>query len=232
MILAIDTSTQALSVALVSDQTVLGEFSTTIKKTHSVQAMAAVEQLLAHCNANPTDITKIVVAKGPGSYTGVRIGVTLAKTLAWTLGTELVGISSLEALAQNGACSSGYIAPIIDARRGQVFTSLFKSKNGQLTRISNDQIVLCDKWTTELAELNEPVLFIGADTLIHQQTITTILGSKAHFAHAAITMPRASQLAHLGKDRPSEDIHSFTPNYARLAEAETNWLAAQNEGKL
>ncbi len=231
MILAIDTSTQALSIALVNDQTVLGEFSTTIKKTHSVQAMPAVEQLMQHCNAKPTDITRIVVAKGPGSYTGVRIGVTLAKTLAWTLGSELIGISSLASLAQNGAYFDGYIVPIIDGRRGQVFTSLFNCKNGLLTRVSDDQIILCDQWTTELAALEKPLLFIGADTLIHQQTITAVLGKQAYFAHSAMNMPRASQLALLSIGLASEDIHSFTPNYARLAEAETNWLTAQNEGK-
>ncbi len=230
MILAIDTSTQALSVALVSEQTVLGEFSTTIKKTHSVQAMPAVKQLMTHCQAKPADITKIVVAKGPGSYTGVRIGVTLAKTLAWTLGAELVGISSLHSLAQNGAGFDGYITPMIDARRGQVFTSLFSSSNGLLTRVSDDHIVLCDNWATELTKLQKPVLFIGADTQIHQETIKGILGDQAQFATAAMNMPRASQLAHLCTGLPSEDVHSFTPNYARLAEAETNWLTAQNEG--
>ena len=121
-ILAIDTSNTALGVALLEENQVLGEYMTNLKKNHSIRIMPAIQMLMKDCERTPSDLTKIVVAKGPGSYTGIRIGVTIAKTLAWTLKLPLVGVSSLEILAGVGRYFDGYVSPIFDARRGQVFT--------------------------------------------------------------------------------------------------------------
>ena len=100
---------------------------TNMKKNHSVRVMPAIEQLLNDCDMKPTDLDKIVVAKGPGSYTGVRIGVTIAKTLAWTLNIPLVGISSLEVLAASVEdILHGFVSPLFDARRGQIYTGLYQ----------------------------------------------------------------------------------------------------------
>ena len=94
----------------------------------------------------PADIEKIVVAKGPGSYTGVRIGVTIAKTLAWTLNIPLVGISSLEVLAAGvGRYFNGCVSPLFDARRGQIYTGLYQYQNGKLQSVVKDQIILARK---------------------------------------------------------------------------------------
>src|SRR5574342_1124584 len=124
-ILAIDTSNYALGVALLEENQVLGEYMTNLKKNHSVRIMPAIQTLMQDCDRVPADLTKVVVAKGPGSYTGVRIGVTIAKTLAWTLKKDLVGISSLEVLAQSGKYFDGFTVPLFDARRTQVFTGLY-----------------------------------------------------------------------------------------------------------
>jgi len=113
-ILAIDTSNFALGVALLNGNQVVGEYITNVKKNHSVRAMPAIEKLMHDCDMKPVDLDKIVVAKGPGSYTGVRIGVTIAKTLAWTLNIPISGVSSLEVLAANGNVFLGYICPLFD----------------------------------------------------------------------------------------------------------------------
>ena len=148
-VLAIDTSNYSLGIALINEEQVIGEYITNMKKNHSVRVMPAIQKLLGDCEMVPGDIEKIVVAKGPGSYTGVRIGVTIAKTLAWTLNIPLVGISSLEVLAAGvGRYFNGYASPLFDARRGQIYTGLYQYQNGSLKSVIKDQIILSKNWAT------------------------------------------------------------------------------------
>lgn len=224
-ILAIDTSNYALGVALADNDKILGEYITYSKKNHSIRIMPAIQTLMKDCDWKPADIEKIVVAKGPGSYTGVRIGVTIAKTMAWSLNVPLSGVSSLEVLASGAArYFTGLVAPLFDARRGQVYTALFKGEEGQLKQIEKDQLALMAEFAESLKNRKEQILFIGTDLHIHRPLIEEILGDQAQFAEMTEHNPRPSELALLGRNRPSEDIHSFVPNYIRLAEAEANWL--------
>jgi tRNA threonylcarbamoyladenosine biosynthesis protein TsaB len=229
-ILAIDTSNYALGVALLEDNQVLGEYITNLKKNHSVRIMPAIQTLMKDCEKVPADLTKIVVAKGPGSYTGVRIGVTIAKTLAWTLNIPLVGISSLEILASGvGRYFEGYVSPIFDARRGQVYTGLYQYQNGVLSSVKDDCLVMLTDWADFLKSEGKSTLFIGNDLPLHQATIESVLGTQAVFAASTEQNPRPSELALLSEGKPGEDIHSFVPNYIRLAEAEAKWLEAKGK---
>ncbi|MFL6557228.1 MAG: tRNA (adenosine(37)-N6)-threonylcarbamoyltransferase complex dimerization subunit type 1 TsaB [Bacillus sp. (in: firmicutes)] len=229
-ILAIDTSNYALGVALLEDNQVLGEYITNLKKNHSVRIMPAIQTLMKDCEKVPADLTKIVVAKGPGSYTGVRIGVTIAKTLAWTLKIPLVGISSLEILASGvGRYFDGYVSPLFDARRGQVYTGLYQYQNDELQTIEEDRLVMLVDRAEDLKNSGKAILFVGNDLPLHQAAIEAALGSQAVFAASTEQNPRPSELALLGKDKPGEDIHSFVPNYIRLAEAEAKWLEAKGK---
>ena len=117
-VLSIDTSNYVLGIGLLDGDSVVGEYISNIKKNHSVRVMPAIQTLMDECNIKPGDLSKIVVAEGPGSYTGVRIGVTIAKTLAWTLNIPMSGVSSLEVSAASaGRYFDGYISPIRDARK-------------------------------------------------------------------------------------------------------------------
>ncbi|WP_442597629.1 tRNA (adenosine(37)-N6)-threonylcarbamoyltransferase complex dimerization subunit type 1 TsaB [Neobacillus sp. D3-1R] len=233
-ILAIDTSNYTLGVALLEEDKVIGEYITNVKVNHSIRAMPAIQALMKDCGIAPNQLTKIVVAKGPGSYTGVRIGVTIAKTLAWSLNIPIVGISSLEILAANtGRYFKGYISPLFDARRGQIYTGLYQYQNGHLETIMPDQNILTIDWVEKLRTLNEPILFVGNDLPIHQEAIELALGEQAVFASITENNPRPAELGLLGSKRPVEDLHSFVPNYIRLAEAEVKWMEAKgiNETK-
>ncbi|MCP8971379.1 tRNA (adenosine(37)-N6)-threonylcarbamoyltransferase complex dimerization subunit type 1 TsaB [Ectobacillus ponti] len=229
-VLAIDTSNYTMSIAVLDGQMVLGELTTNLKKNHSVRLMPAIEQLLQECGMKPKELQKIVVADGPGSYTGVRIGVTVAKTLAWSLQIPITGVSSLEALAANGLFFPGYICPLFDARRQQVYTGLYKDEAGALQSVKPDTILIITDWLQQLKELGQPVLFVGSDVPLHREVIEQELGEQAVFAPISRYNPRAGELAVLGLQKPDEDIHSFVPNYIRLAEAEANWLASQGQG--
>lgn len=226
-ILAIDTSNYSLGIALLNEETVMGEYITNVKVNHSVRAMPAIEALMRDCGVSPKQLTKIVVAKGPGSYTGVRIGVTIAKTLAWSLGIPIVGVSSLEILtASIGRYFTGYVSPLFDARRGQIYTGLYRYQSGELQTIYKDQNVLTTTWLETLRSLDKPILFVGNDLPIHREVIEKGLGEKAIFAEVTEHNPRPSELGLLGKNRPAEEIHKFVPNYIRLAEAEVKWMEA------
>ncbi|AKS37204.1 hypothetical protein NP92_13985 [Anoxybacillus gonensis] len=227
-VLAIDTSTFVMGIAVVDGQIVKGEIITNLKKNHSIRVMPAIEALLQECDMSPKDLERIVVAKGPGSYTGVRIGVTIAKTLAWTLNIPLVGVSSLEVMAASAKYFQGLVVPLMDARRGQIYTGLYKVEGDCVQSIVADQVILATEWANELKAYNEPILLVGNDSSLHEATFVETL-DRVQVAPATLHNPRPSELAWLGINREPEDIHTFVPNYIRLAEAEANWLARQQE---
>jgi len=229
-VLAIDTSNYALGIAVIDKEKVIGEYVTNVKKNHSIRVMPSIETVLKDCDLTPKDLNKIVVAKGPGSYTGVRIGVTIAKTLAWTLNIPLVGVSSLEILAAAvGRYFPGVVSPLFDARRGQIYTGLYQYTDGKLITVEKDQILQSKDWVLQLKERNLPVLFVGNDLLLHRAIIEEELGNQAIFAEITEQNPRPSELALLGMNRAGENIHTFVPNYIRLAEAESKWLEANKK---
>jgi tRNA threonylcarbamoyladenosine biosynthesis protein TsaB len=230
-ILAIDTSNYVLGVALLDEGKVIGEYITNLKKNHSIRVMPTIQQLLHDCDIVPSELEKIVVAKGPGSYTGLRIGITIAKTMAWTLKIPLVGVSSLALMAGNGRYFDGYISPLFDARRGQIYTGLYRYQEKKLETIMNDCNVLGANWAESLRSKNEKVLFVGNDTILHKSVLKEILGDLAVFAEMTENNPRPSELGLIGMNLPGEDIHTFVPNYIRLVEAEAKWLEAQKKEK-
>ncbi|GLC90204.1 tRNA (adenosine(37)-N6)-threonylcarbamoyltransferase complex dimerization subunit type 1 TsaB [Lysinibacillus piscis] len=226
--LGIETANAPLSVAVVRDGTVVAEIVQNIKLTHSVGAMSAIEKVLATAGVQAKDIDVIAVSEGPGSYTGVRIGVTLAKTLAWTLQKPLVGVSSLQALAANSSLYNGLICPIFDARRGNVYAAVYQGV--MLTEIIKDKHMAIEELLTKLQAMEVPILFVGADVDVFWDTIVAALGEKAQRAPLSHQLPRASEVIRLAiqQELPSiEATHHFVPQYQRIAEAEANWLKEQ-----
>jgi len=231
-VLGIDTSNLVLSVALVDEERVLGEWTTNLQKNHSVRLMDSISLLLDELDLQPDQLDGIAVAHGPGSYTGVRIGVATAKSMAWSLGKPVVGISSLIAVAMNAAAFPGGIVPLFDARRGQVYTGYYRAAaDGTLQAELAERIVLLREWLPLIREQSgeAPILFVGDDTAIHRELIAAELGGQAVFAPAPFNHPRASHIAWLGLKRLAEagSAHALTPEYLQLAEAEAKWLAQQ-----
>lgn len=230
--LGIETANTPLSIAVVKDGKVVAEMVQNIKLTHSAGAMPAIEEILARIDVRPNDLDAIAVSEGPGSYTGVRIGVTLAKTLAWTLQKPLVGVSSLKTLAANAALYNGLICPIFDARRGNVYTAVYQG--GTLEALVEDHHAHIDDLLVRLKALEQPILFVGTDVDIFWENIVQILGEHAVLAPFSIDLPRATEVIHLATkmELPSvEATHHFVPQYKRIAEAEANWLKEQKEKK-
>lgn len=228
-ILAVDTSNQVLSVALLNDKQIIGEITTNIAKNHSVRLMPAVEKLMKDVNVNPSELDRIIVAKGPGSYTGVRIGLATAKTMAWALNIPVIGVSSLEVLAYQGILFDGIICPFFDARRGLVYTGAYQWKNEKLETVMEEENILMTEWLEKLKESGEKVLFLSQDIEPFREVIAAYLQDKAVIADESFQLPRAAHLALLGKEREADSVHALVPNYLRLAEAEANWQKQQKE---
>lgn len=228
-VLAIDTSNQVLGVAVSKDGEVKGEYIANIKRNHSIGLMPAIDYVMRQTETTPDQLDRIVVAKGPGSYTGVRIGLATAKTMAWTLNIPIVAISSLELLAHNVRQQNVLISPFFDARRGLVYTGLYENNYDRIHVKKEDQNILLEQWLDELKSYQKPVLFLSQDMKQHQGIIRDKLGKFANFPPAIDHLPRPGQLALLGEQRNEENIHELTPNYIRLVEAEAKWLKEQEQ---
>jgi tRNA threonylcarbamoyl adenosine modification protein YeaZ len=228
-ILAIDTSNQTMAVAVTDDNRLLGQLQTTVNKNHSKTLMPAIETLMKELELTPQELDRIVVAQGPGSYTGLRIGVTTAKTLANTLKTELVGISSLKTIASNCYGRKEWIVPLFDARRQNVYAGAYQWQNGQLVNVLADQHIAL---ATLLAQLEgQEVYFVGEDVQKFQEIITEKLPNAICNSIISWNYPSGVTLSELGKQAPTVASHPFLPNYLKRVEAEEKWLETHEIGE-
>lgn len=228
--LGIDTSNTPLSVAITKNGQTVVEIVQNVKLTHSVTAMPVIEELLAKVNIKPNEIDAIAVSEGPGSYTGIRIGVTIAKTLSWTLNKPLVGVSSLKVIAANANLFNGLICSLFDARRQNVYAGVYRGVH--LGPVIEDHHCAIEDLLTNLKELDEQVIFVGQDVTIFEEIILEHLGENAIFAPKSLQLPRATKLIELAVEKPflsKEEIHAFVPEYHRLAQAEAEWIKGQKK---
>lgn len=233
--LAMDTSTWSLALAVMDEDRVLGEFNTTLAKNHSLRLMPAIDSLLAQLDLKPSDLKRVAVAQGPGSYTGVRIGLTTAKSLAWALAIPIAAVSSLQVVAQNGVGFPGQIIPLFDARRGQVYTGVYATdqEGGIAYPVEADRLQLLDELLASLTAKEGHYLFLGEGVTKHEEQIRESLGSRAVFGDALAHQPRGAKLGYLAWKTWTEHVqetHSLAPEYLQLAEAERKWLDKSAKG--
>lgn len=243
-LLALDSSTASMSVAIVRDGQVLDSFTTFTERNHSVRVVSEIKEILSRSGIRVEDLDGIAIGQGPGSYTGVRIGVTAAKTLAWAWRKPLIGVSSLEALAYSAwlKLDSGkaaqpecWIVPLMDARRGQVYTALYAAvKDAGWHRANEDGIRLFADWTVRLKEnaVNgaDPVkVWLVGDVATHGAVIAEAQASFGGFRTLACDLD-AGALGLLAERKyrsgQRDDVHAFVPNYTQLAEAEAKLMSA------
>ena len=216
-ILAIDTSALTATVAIVSDDILLGEISTTTKLTHSQTVMPMIDELLKKVSLDISDIDLFACSEGPGSFTGLRIGIGTIKGLAYGLGKPVVGVSTLEALAQNIAFTDLLISPIMDARRGQVYNALYKWNEGNLECICAPRALSVEELCSEL---DEKTVFVGDGVRVYKEKITEALGEKAFFAPPQHCLQRAGNVAFAAFNKEPTDAATLTAVYLRKPQAE------------
>ena len=220
-LLAFDTSSTALSVAILEDDRLLADASLTIKKNHSISLMPTIDFLMKSVNLSPQDLDRTVVAEGPGSYTGLRVAVATAKTLAYTLTIDLVGVSSLAALALNSH-HEGLIVPIMDARRHHVYVGFYE--NGRAAKA--DQYASLNAVLEQLKGRKQ-VTFVGEVTAFRQEINQTFPEAKV-----LEVLPSAFKIGQVGQKLTPVDVHAFVPKYLKKVEAEENWLKTHEDSGL
>lgn len=216
-ILAIDTSALTATAAILSDDTLLGEISTTTKLTHSQTIMPMIDELLKKVNLDISDIDLFACSEGPGSFTGLRIGIGTIKGLAYGLGKDAVGISTLEALAHNIAFTPFLISPIMDARRGQVYNALYRYSSGKLECIKEPRALAIEELC---GELTEKTIFVGDGVKVHREKITELMGENALFAPPQHQLQRAGSVAYAALDKKPISASELTAVYLRKPQAE------------
>ena len=231
LLLAFETSAKAASVALMDDTRLLGECYQNTGLTHSQTLMVMAEDLIKQCAHTPADITHVAVAAGPGSFTGVRIGVAAAKGFAWGKELPCHGVSTLESMALGLGIWDGTICAAMDARRAQVYNALFHVKNGQISRICEDRAISLAELGQELARLDGPVYLVGDGAALCHRTLTEIPlilppEWKQHQRAVGVALAAKAQI----DAGISGDGAALTPNYLRLSQAERERLEKENKG--
>ncbi len=224
-ILAIDTSTEIESVALLSEQELIGEYTLSCKVSHARRLMSTIELVLKDSKLTIKNIDGVALSLGPGSFTGLRIGVSTVKGLALAAKKPVVGISTLDALVFNLPFAKNLICPIIDATRGEVYTALYKMDGGKVpTKLTEDLMISLEAL---LNMIRQPAIFTGAGIKIYSELIQKKLGNLAEFPPGHLATVRASSVGQLGylklRQGMIEDLNSLSPTYIKPSEAEIKW---------
>lgn len=227
-ILAVDTSSAVASAALVEDDKLICECVLNNKLTHSQTIMPIIDDVFKKSELKPSDIDVFAVANGPGSFTGLRIGVTTVKGLAHAAGKEVVGVNTLEALTYNLPFCPHIIAPIMDARREQVYNAFYKWENGELNELAAPRAITLSDCLEEVKQYNEKVVFLGDGVPVFKEKIKEMLGSSALFAPQTANAQRASAVAEAAKGKEAVHYSELVPVYLRKSQAERE---AEERGK-
>ena len=229
-ILALDTSAKTTSVCIASDEQILSEFSVIATQTHSQTLMPTLQSAVQSCGISLKEIDLYAVSNGPGSFTGLRIGIGAIKGMAMGAQKPCIGISTLEALAQNLYGMHGIICAVMDARCNQVYTASFTMKNGVFTRITADEALSVDELGGVLRGYIEPIVLVGDGAeLCYEQLKERI--PNIQIAAPANRYQRASSVAACAWRHASEAVSAadLLPLYLRLPQAERERLARQQE---
>lgn len=222
-LLAFESSAKAAGVAVLDDGRLLAEYFQNSGQTHSRTLMQMAEDLLDNCDLTPQDIGACAVADGPGSFTGVRIGVAAAKGFAWGRNIPCCGVSTLEAMAWQASEFSGIVCCAMDARRSQVYHARFLAENGTLTRLCPDCAVSLDEVRLALENCEKPKIMVGDGAQLCYNTFGTEI-SGCMLAPEHRRMQRASGVALAARRLLSEGADcsgaALAPNYLRLSQAE------------
>ncbi len=221
-ILALDTSGPVAGAALMEEGVITHEIIAAHGLTHSQTAMLMVDQALNAASLSPKDIDLFAAVAGPGSFTGVRIGVCAVRALAHAAQKRALGVDALEALAMNAFGFRGTICPILDARRGQVYCGAFRFAHGALPdRLLPDDALALDAFLDKLPS-EEPLLFLGDGLKVHFPAIAARLGDRAVAApaHMAYLRPAAACTIALNRADQAQDCLHLVPIYLRAPQAE------------
>ena len=235
-ILAIDSSGLVASVAVVEDGVLIAEYTMNYKKTHSQTLLPMLEEVKKAISLDLSSIDAIAVAAGPGSFTGLRIGSATAKGLGLALDKPLIGVPTVDALAANlyDTGEDTLICPIMDARRQQVYTGMYRFANPNLETVKQQEALPIGELLEELNERGKTVIFLGDGVPVYKEMIQEQCKVPYSFAPAHLNRQRAGAVASLAEkyylEGKTETAAEHKPNYLRMSQAERE-RAARLEGE-
>ena len=219
LILAFESSAKAASVALCRDGHLVSQYSQCSGLTHSRTLLPMAEDMLKNAELTLRDVDLIAVAHGPGSFTGIRIGVSTVKGLAWAGDKPCVGVSTLEAMAWHGLAAGGYVCPVMDARRSQVYNALFEIKDGRPQRLCPDRPIALAELAEDVKKLDAPVFLVGDGAAI-TRAFFDAQGIPCRVAPENLLWQDAWGVAMAALDKDPGNADSLLPVYLRLSQAE------------
>lgn len=226
-VIAIETSSTVASVAIVNEEKIESEIFINNKLQHSTILFPMIESVLKNLSMDMDSIDGIVVSAGPGSFTGLRIGVATGKGLVQGSERKFIGVSTLDSLAYQNGSFNGLICPIMDALHDNVYTALYRGEEKDVEKLLDYDALHIDLLLEKLNNYNERIIFMGDAMESHRDKIINVLGNRAEFSLPMNNNPRASSLGLLGVNRltnGSEDsIYSFGPLYIRKSQAEREY---------
>ncbi len=224
----------AATAALTDDTRMLAQTVVNHNKTHSQKMMPQIADMLKNADIDISEIDVFAAAVGPGSFTGVRIGVATVKGMAQAVGKPCVGVSTLAALANNVCCFDGIISPILDARRGQVYNALFTGGAHGTERLSPDRALVLDELLEEIRADGRPAVFVGDGVFVYKNEIAAVLGERAVFAPKFLSMNLAGSVGELAYSAALRgelvSYNELMPQYIRLSQAEQDRQRKNNNG--
>lgn len=223
-ILAIDSSSMVATVAVTTDGVLNAEYTINHKKTHSQTLLPMIDEICRTIELEMESIDAIAISGGPGSYTGLRIGSATAKGFGLALNKPIINVPTMDALAYNMFSSQYIVCPIMDARRGQVYTGIYRFDGTEMVTIKEQCIIMIDELIYELDKIGMPVMFLGDGVDTQKETIETKISSEHYYAPASMNRHKASALASLAEiyyqDGKYENAGDHKPEYLRLSQAE------------
>lgn len=221
-VLGIETSTLTGSVALLDDDVVVAEHTLHVATTHSERLLASIHRLLEESGFTLNSLDGLAVSAGPGSFTGLRIGLATAKGLAFATGHPLVGVPTLDALAWGVPFASYPVCPLLDAKKGEVYSALYRHRQGTFERLTEYRVLSPQHLLRELGE--GPICFLGDGVSAYRHRIVETIGDRAYFVPPPRRYPSAACVAELGARRlaagDGADPAGVVPIYVRPSEAE------------
>ena len=220
--LALEASAKAASAALCRDGALLGQYFQNCGLTHSVTLLPMAEALLKNNGLTTADVDLFAVSHGPGSFTGVRIGVSTVKGLAWAAEKPCVGVSTLEAMAWNGLCAApgSLVCCAMDARRAQVYNALFRIRGGKPERLCEDRAISLEALAAELAQMEETCVFVTGDGAELTAGALQRAGLPAVLAPEPARWQTAWGVCMAARDKQPGTADELLPVYLRLSQAE------------
>lgn len=221
-VLALDTSTLMSTCAVIEDDRLLGEYSLSRDMSHSERLVPMIEEILAELDIKLKEIDLYAVATGPGSFTGLRIGLATVKGFAHVFNKPVVGVSTLEALAYNLPYNR-LVVSLLDARRDRVYAGIYSGQDQELLRLEEEEAIELDSLLEKLSD-REEIVFNGEGARVYRDRITEVLGARASFARLGQNSCRAVAVGEIALERYGrqelDDFYSLTPNYLRMSQAE------------